>query len=30
MQNLQDYQTSQAALCEWYDRVVENHELLKA
>ena len=30
IQNLQDYQTRQAALCEWYDRVVENHELLKA
>lgn len=30
MKNLQDYQTRQAALCEWYDRVIENHELLKA
>ena len=30
MENLQDYQKHQAALCEWYDRVVENHELLKA
>ena len=30
IQNLQDYQTRQAALCEWYDRVIENHELLKA
>ena len=30
MKNLQDYQKHQAALCEWYDRVVENHELLKA
>ena len=30
MKNLQDYQTRQATLCEWYDRVVENHELLKA
>ena len=30
IQNLQDYQTCQAVLCEWYDRVVENHELLKA
>ena len=29
MKNLQDYQTRQAALCEWYDRIVENHELLK-
>ena len=30
MKNLQDYQTRQTALCEWYDRVIENHELLKA
>ena len=30
IQNLQDYQTCQAVLCEWYDSVVENHELLKA
>ena len=30
MENLQDYQKHQMALCEWYDRVVENHELLKA
>ena len=30
IQNLQDYQTRQVALCEWYDRVIENHELLKA
>ena len=30
MENLRDYQKHQAALCEWYDRVIENHELLKA
>ena len=30
MKNLQDYQTRQTTLCEWYDRVIENHELLKA
>lgn len=30
MKNLHDYQTRQTALCEWYDRVIENHELLTA
>ncbi len=30
MKDFQDYQTHRAALCEWYDRVIENHELLKA
>ena len=30
MKNLQDYQTRQTTLCEWYDRVIENHESLKA
>ena len=30
MKNFQAYQKDQATICEWYDRVVENHELLKA
>lgn len=30
MKNFQAYQKHQATICEWYDRVVENHELLKA
>lgn len=30
MKNFQAYQKNQAIICEWYDRVVENHELLKA
>ena len=30
MKNFQAYQKHQATICEWYDRVVENYELLKA
>ena len=30
MKDLKDYETHKTTLCEWYDRVVENHELLKA
>ena len=30
MRNFQAYQKYQATICEWYDRIVENHELLKA
>ncbi len=30
MKDFQDYQTRQATLCEWYDRVIENNTLLQA
>ncbi len=30
MKNLAVYEAHKTTLCEWYDRVVENHELLKA
>ena len=29
MKDLQDYQKRKAVLCEWYDRVIENNELLQ-